>query len=374
LSAFALRLFVSGGLAFGFLALSFLASLLPFGTASSSVSSTPWRLSAARLRRAAIALAYLSFLALKSSTGIVGVADLNSDSGWAEAATGCDYVLHVASPVPATDPKSDDELVKPARDGTLPVLKAVRDAGVKRVVSTSSVAAIMYGQPARGKPFTEADWTDAANTKDTFVYERSKTLAERAAWAWLKGEGGKLELTTINPVLVRGPVLGSDFSASLEAVKKLIDGSAPAIPRFGFGIADVRDVARLEVLAMTSPAAAGEQFIASSDFLWMRDMAAILKQGLGDKARKAPSSPAPDFVVRGLALFDPVIRGRLFELGKRRVASSDEALAEVARKKPRTAIGAGSADIARRSRSRDGKKNWRTAAATEPARHQAGDP
>ena len=111
----------------------------------------------------------------------------------------------------------------------------------------------------------------------------------------------------------------------MEAVKKLIDGSAPAIPRFGFGIVDVRDVARLEVLAMTSPVAAGERFIASADFLWMKDMAAILKQGLGDKARKAPSIPAPDFVVRGIALFNPVIRGRLFELGKRRVASSDKA-------------------------------------------------
>jgi dihydroflavonol-4-reductase len=277
------------------------------------------------LTKAESVRASLAKIAPKADELEFAAADLNSDNGWAEAAAGCDYVLHVASPVPATDPESDDELVKPARDGSLRVLKAAREAGVKRVVSTSSVAAIMYGQPSREIPFTEADWTDATNTKDTSAYERSKTLAERAAWAWLKAEGGKLELTTVNPVLVLGPVLGSDFSASLEAVKKLIDGSAPAIPRFGFGIVDVRDVAKLEVLAMTAPAAAGERFIASSDFLWMKDMAAILKQGLGDKARKVPSIPAPDFVVRGIALFDPVIRGRLFDLGKRRVASSDKA-------------------------------------------------
>jgi dihydroflavonol-4-reductase len=252
-------------------------------------------------------------------------ADLNSDLGWATAAAGCDFVLHVASPVPLVDPESDDELVKPARDGTIRVLKAAREAGVKRVVSTSSVAAIMYGQPVREKPFTESDWTDETNIKDTSAYERSKTIAERASWAWLKAEGGKLELATVNPVLVLGPVLGSDFSASLEAVRKLMDGSAPAIPRFGFGLVDVRDLAKLHLAVMTSPAAAGERFIASADFLWMKEMAAILKQELGDKAKKVPTIPAPDFLVRGLALFDPAVRGRIFELGKRRVASSEKA-------------------------------------------------
>ena len=203
-------------------------------------------------------------------------------------------------------------------------MKAARDAGVKRVVSTSSVSAIMYGQPVREKPFTEADWTDETNA-ETSAYERSKTIAERAAWAWLKAEGGKLELATVNPVLVLGPVLGSDFSPSLEAVRKLIDGSAPAIPRFGFGVVDVRDLAKLHVVVMTSPAAAGERFIASADYLWMKEMAAILKQGLGDKARKVPSMPAPDFLVRGLALFNPTVRGRVSALGQRRVASSEKA-------------------------------------------------
>ena len=252
-------------------------------------------------------------------------ADLNSDAGWADAVAGADYVLHVASPVPAVDPKSDDELVRPARDGTLRILKASRDAGVKRVVMTSSISAIAYGRGVREEPFTEADWTDETNREDSAPYDRSKTIAERAAWAWLKGEGGALELVTVNPGLVLGPVLGSDFSASLEAVKKLLDGSVPALPHFGFSLVDVRDIAQLHALAMTSPAAAGQRFIGSCDFYWMKDIAKILKQGLGDRARKVPSISIPNFVVRLFAIFDPVVRGRLYELGKRRVVSSDKA-------------------------------------------------
>jgi nucleoside-diphosphate-sugar epimerase len=141
----------------------------------------------------------------------VMAADLNSDVGWADAVTGADYVLHVASPVPTVDPKSDDELVRPARDGTLRVLKAARDAGVKRVVMTSSTSAIMFGRGVREKPFTEADWTDETNRADTSPYDRAKTIAERAAWAWHKAEGGGLELVTVNPALVLGPVSGRIF-------------------------------------------------------------------------------------------------------------------------------------------------------------------
>ena len=252
-------------------------------------------------------------------------ADLNSDDGWADAVAGADYVLHVASPVPAVVPQTDDQLVRPARDGTLRVLKASRDAGVKRVVMTSSIAAIAYGRGERAEPFTEADWTDETNRNDTSAYERAKTIAERAAWAWHKSEGGALELATVNPVLVLGPVLGSDFSASLNAIKKLLDGSVPALPHLGFSLVDVRDIAQLHLLAMTSPAAAGQRFIGSCDFYWMKDIAKILKQGLGDKARKVPSLSIPDILVRLFALFDPVVRARLFDLGKRRVVSSDKA-------------------------------------------------
>ena len=237
---------------------------------------------------------------------------------------GADYVLHVASPISAVDPKSDDELVRPARDGTLRVLKAARDAGVKRVVMTSSMAAIAFGRGERAEPFTEADWSDETNRDDTSAYGRSKTIAERAAWAWHKAEGGALELVTVNPALVLGPVLGSDFSASIEAVRKLLDGSIPALPRFGFNLVDVRDIAALQLLAMTTPSAAGQRFIGSCDFYWMADIAKVLKQGLGDKARKVPSFPVPDFFVRLFAVFDPVLRTRLFELGKRRSVSSEQ--------------------------------------------------
>jgi dihydroflavonol-4-reductase len=160
-------------------------------------------------------------------------ADLNSDAGWDTAAIGAHYALHVASPVPVTDPKNDDELVRPGRDGTLRMLKAARDAGVKRVVMTSSISAIIFGRGAREKPFTEEDWTDETNRRDTSPYDRAKTIAERAAWAWLAAEGGGLELVAVNPGLALGPVLGADFSASIEVVKKLLDGSIPAVPRFG---------------------------------------------------------------------------------------------------------------------------------------------
>jgi dihydroflavonol-4-reductase len=215
-----------------------------------------------------------------------------------------------------TDPKNDDELVRPARGGTLRVLKAARDAGVKRVVMTSSISAIICGRGVREQPFTEEDWTDETNRRDTSPYDRAKTLAERAAWAWLAAEGGGLELVTVNPSLVLGPVLGSDYSASIEAIKKLLDGSIPVLPRFGFNVVDVRDIARLHVLAMTTAEAAGQRFIGSGDFYWMSEIAKMLKQGLGDKAKKVPSIPVPDFVARMAALFDPVVRGRLYELGK----------------------------------------------------------
>jgi dihydroflavonol-4-reductase len=289
--------------------------------------SDGWRVrtTVRNLARAEDARATIGKIAANAGAIEFTAADLNSDAGWADAVAGADYVLHVASPVPAVDPKSDDEVVRPARDGALRVLKASRDAGVKRVVMTSSTAAIAYGRGGRVEPFTEADWTDETNRNDTSAYERSKTIAERAAWAWHKAEGGALELVAVNPALVLGPVLGSDFSASLGAIKKLLDGSVPALPRLGFCLVDVRDIAQLHLLAMTAPAATGQRLIGSSDFYWIRDMAKILKQGLGDKARKVPSISIPDFLFRLFAIFDPVVRGRLFELGKRRVVSSDKA-------------------------------------------------
>lgn len=256
-------------------------------------------------------------------------ADLTSDAGWAEAVAGCDYVQHVASPLPSSDPKSDDELVIPARDGALRVLKAARDAGVKRVVMTASVACIAYGRGGRATPHTEADWSDETNLKDTGPYERSKTIAERAAWDWMKREGGALELTTVNPGAVLGPVFGKDFSASLEIVKLILQGALPGCPRFGFPIVDVRDVADLHYRAMLAPNAAGERYIAANGYFWMKDVAKVLKANLPERAKKIPTGELPDLMLRFAAMFDPIVRGRLFELGKRRDASPEKAKSQL---------------------------------------------
>ena len=189
-------------------------------------------------------------------------ADLMKDEGWAEAAQGCDYVLHVASPFPPGVPKHEDELIVPAREGALRALRAARDAGVKRVVLTSSFAAIGYGQGVRAKPFDETDWTNLEGD-DITPYTKSKTIAERAAWDFIEREGNGLELAVVNPVGVLGPVLGPDFSTSIQIVKGLMDGAMPGCPKLGFGLVDVRDVADLHIRAMTDPAAKGESAHAS---------------------------------------------------------------------------------------------------------------
>ena len=201
------------------------------------------------------------------------VADLEKDAGWKEAVTGCDYVLHVASPFPPNFPKHEDELIVPAREGTLRVLRAVRDAGIKRVVLTSSFAAIGYGQKPHDAPFNETNWTDP-NGEDVRAYVKSKTLAERAAWDFIAKEGNKLELSVVNPVGVFGPVLGPDYATSILLVQRLLDGAMPGCPKLYFGVVDVRDVADLHIRAMTHPAANGERFLAvTGDFLSIQDIA-----------------------------------------------------------------------------------------------------
>ena len=208
-------------------------------------------------------------------------ADLEQDAGWPEAVAGCQYVLHVASPFPAGVPKHEDELIVPAREGALRVLRASRDAGVKRVVLTSSFAAIGYGHAAQKAPFDETNWTDP-NGEDVSPYVKSKTLAERAAWDFIAREGGDLELSVVNPVGVFGPVLGPDYSTSILIVQRLMDGAAPGCPRFHFGIVDVRDVADLHIRAMTNPAARGERFLAvAGDFMSILDIAKVLRNRMG---------------------------------------------------------------------------------------------
>ncbi|HEU4625822.1 MAG TPA: aldehyde reductase [Steroidobacteraceae bacterium] len=244
-------------------------------------------------------------------------ADLTRDAGWREAALGCEYALHVASPLPARAVKHEDDLVIPARDGTLRVLRAARDAGVRRVVVTSSFAAIGYGHRAqRTAPFDETLWTDLSGG-EVPAYPKSKTLAERAAWDFVAKEGGGLELATVNPVVVLGPVLGRDFSASILVVKRLLEGAVPLLPRIHFGIVDVRDVADLHLRAMTHPAAKGERFLAcTGDFVSLQGIAQVLKQRMGDRARKVPTTRAPDWLVRLIALRSRLAKEIVPELGK----------------------------------------------------------
>jgi nucleoside-diphosphate-sugar epimerase len=252
-------------------------------------------------------------------------ADLTNDAGWPEAVAGCEYVLHVASPLPERVPKDENELIVPAREGTLRVLRASRDAGVKRVVLTSSFAAVGYGHKLRNEPFTEQDWTDP-NGDDVLPYTKSKTLAERAAWNFIAAEGGKLELSVINPVGVFGPVLGPDYSASILIVQRMMDGAMPGAPRLYFGVVDVRDVADLQIRAMTHPAAKGERFLAvAGDFMSMQELARVLKRRMGDNAKRVPTREVPNWIVRLVAIKDPAAKQILPELGKKKNATNEKA-------------------------------------------------
>ena len=250
-------------------------------------------------------------------------ADLTSDEGWADAVAGCDYVLHVASPFPPKQPKDPDELIVPARDGTLRVLRASLDAGAKRVVVTSSVAAIRLSDPGASRPLDERDWTDPGSPGLT-PYVRSKTIAEQAAWDLVRERGEEDRLAVINPGAIIGPVLNDDLSYSLQAVQRLL-GGMPGAPRLGFTLVDVRDVADLELRAMTDPAAGGQRFIAATEFFWMGEIGAVLRKRLGEKAAKVPTRSIPNFVVRGMALFDPGIRSVVGGLGQRTELSSEKA-------------------------------------------------
>ncbi|MBC7768367.1 MAG: aldehyde reductase [Phycisphaerales bacterium] len=252
-------------------------------------------------------------------------ADLTSDSGWAAAVAGCTYVHHVASPFPPNIPKHEDEVIIPARDGALRVLKAARDAGVKRVVLTSSYAAIGYGQPQQSAPFDETNWTNP-DGDDVRAYVKSKTLAERAAWDFMQREGGALELSVVNPVAILGPVLAPDYSTSIMLIKRLMDGDMPGCPRLFFGIVDVRDVADMHMRCMTHPGAKGERFMAvAGEFLSIAQIARILKRKLGAAAKRVPTMELPDFLVRLAARGDPAVQQILPELGKRKNGTNAKA-------------------------------------------------
>ena len=234
-------------------------------------------------------------------------ADLVKDAGWDAAVDGCDYVLHVAAPVGVDAPRDPADLIAPTRDGTLRVLRAACRAGVRRVVLTSAIEACRPPMASPDGSFDESRWTD---TRDPQLgpYRVAKTLAEKAAWDFMASQSSPTTLTTILPVAVNGPVLGTANLHALGLVQRMLNGSLPRYPRLGFCIVDVRDVVDLHIRAMTASDAAGERFIAASDWMWMADVAHVLRAELGNAANKVPTRPMPDLVLRTVALFQRPIR------------------------------------------------------------------
>ena len=257
-------------------------------------------------------------------------ADLSSPEGWDAAVKDCDFIQHIASPFPAVHPKDEMELIRPARDGAIRVLRAAKAAGVKRVVLTSSMAAIAYGHgDKRAEVSDETMWSDV-NGPDNTPYTKSKTVAEQAAWDYAKGhshhgEGLGLQLTTINPTGILGPALLADVSTSLEIPIRLLNGKTPGVPRIGFSFVDVRDVAECHVKAMELPEAAGERFLATEGFMWFSEAAEVLRKAFPAYDAKIPTRKIPDFVLKLLAIFQPIYKQTVTELGRTRKASNAKA-------------------------------------------------
>lgn len=248
--------------------------------------------------------------------------DLTSDINWIEAVTDANYVIHVASPTPATRPDDGDEMVKMAVDGTLRVMKAAKAAGVKRVVLTSASGAVLSGHKSHPEIFTEEDWTDLSGNID--AYQRSKTMAELAAWEFAKKEN--MELSAVNPVAVMGPVLGQDFSHSNQIIRAMLKGDMPFLLNIGFDYVDVRDVAELHLLAMTCPEAAGERFIATTgENLTYKEEAKILQRYLGSTAKKVSTKALPDFMIKFMAIFKKDLRMPATFLGQNTACSNAKA-------------------------------------------------
>lgn len=248
--------------------------------------------------------------------------DLVEDTGWDEALLGARYLLHVASPVPAEVPRDEQAVIRPAQEGTLRVLQAAHRAGIERVVLTSSIAAIMSSaERTPGRIFDEEDWSDLAQPLPP--YQKSKTLAETAAWEYVRQlpPEARLELTVLNPAFVIGPSVSGTKNTSNEIVRKLLDRQVPGVPRLIFPLVDVRDVAQAHVLAMTHPQAPGQRFILSGEELWFADIARVLNEA----GHKVPGRVMPNWFVHVYSWFDPIARLILPDLGWEMQMSSDKA-------------------------------------------------
>lgn len=245
-------------------------------------------------------------------------ADLMRDDGWAAAVKDCTYALHVASPIPRYVPEDENELILPARDGTRRVLAAALEAGVKRVVMTSSVAAVAYGHEAdASRVYNEDDWSVV--NSGLGAYSKSKTLAERAAWDYVGSlaKGDQLELAVINPGMVYGPILDDDYGTSGELVRKLMKRQIPGCANLGWAPVDVRDVAAAHIAAMTNPKAAGKRFCCAIEHAWMSQVAAILQAHFAARGYRIPTRKVPDIVLHIFALFDKPTRIVVNDIGRR---------------------------------------------------------
>lgn len=227
---------------------------------------------------------------------------------------GVDAIIHTASPFPMTPPKTEDELIRPAVDGMLRALRAAKSAGVGRVIITSSTVAITGSALAAGKTaYDEDSWTDV-NAPSTSAYGKSKTLAEKAAWDFVKTEAPEIKLTSINPGFVVGAPLDSDFGTSVAVIERVLRAKDPMVPQIGFATVDVKDVARLHVQALEDDNTAGQRFLAVDRFLWFVDIAKAIKAA--HPKRRVVTRVAPNFIVKVLGLFDPAIRGIIPDLGR----------------------------------------------------------
>ena len=252
-------------------------------------------------------------------------AELMDDAGWADAMAGCSHVAHVASPIAASTPKHEDEMIVPAREGTLRALRFAKQAGVTRFVQTSSMAAVAYGRSDREYTVDESDWTDLSHP-DVYPYVKSKTIAERAARDWVAEQGGDMEFVSVNPAMVLGPVDDPDFSPSVEAIRQLLDGSMPMAPDLGFAIVDTRDVADLHVRCLEEPGLAGERFLAAGRFMKLIEVGEILRSGLPERqARKVPTKVMPGWMVTVLSWFNAGLRSIKSEIGKSRHVDASHA-------------------------------------------------
>lgn len=253
------------------------------------------------------------------------VTDLTADAGWSEAVAGCTFVLHVASPFTLGKPKNEDDLIVPAREGTLRVLRFARDAGVRRVVLTSSSEAIIHGTKPLDHPYSELNWSDTNSVMT--VYGKSKTLAERAAWDFMARESGALELAVVNPVGIYGPVLGPDLSTSIDIVAQLMKGAMPRLPQLSIDVVDVRDVADLHLRAMTNPNAKGERFLAAATGQTsLPEIAILLKSHMRDASARVPTKTVPDWVLRVASLIVPQLRQVVPYLGHAIRITNEKAL------------------------------------------------